>query len=290
MVRVPHMPRRITIVTPARRGTRHGNRVTAERWAHILRSLGFRVAILDRWDGRACDMLVALHARKSHDSVMRFRQACPGRPLVVALTGTDLYHDLPRSRAAQESLRVADRVVVLQPAALAELGPTIARKTRVIYQSCVAPRPAPRRDFDVCVIGHLRPVKDPFRPAMAARLLPRSSKVRILHLGAAMNPAMARRARAEQQRNPRYHWLGDVSHAAVARTLARSRLMVLPSRMEGGANVLGEALVAGVPVLASAIAGSTGILGRDYSGYFPVGDTAALARLLHEAETNPAFY
>jgi glycosyltransferase involved in cell wall biosynthesis len=65
--------------------------------------------------------------------------------------------------------------------------------------------------------------------------------------------------------------------------------MVLSSIMEGGANVVSEALVAGVPVLASKIDGSVGLLGRDYPGYFPLGDTEALSALLHRAETDPAF-
>ena len=50
--------------------------------------------------------------------------------------------------------------------------------------------------------------------------------------------------------------------------------------MEGGANVIVEALTAGTPVLASRMPGNVGMLGRGYAGYFPVGDDRALARLL----------
>jgi glycosyltransferase involved in cell wall biosynthesis len=60
--------------------------------------------------------------------------------------------------------------------------------------------------------------------------------------------------------------------------------------MEGGANVLSEAIVAGVPVLASRIPGNMGLLGGHYSGYFPVGDTRALARLLYRAEKDTSYY
>jgi glycosyltransferase involved in cell wall biosynthesis len=66
--------------------------------------------------------------------------------------------------------------------------------------------------------------------------------------------------------------------------------MVLSSRMEGGANVISEALADEVPILASRIAGSVGILGAGYPGFFPTGDTAGLARLLQRAMTDPAFY
>lgn len=65
--------------------------------------------------------------------------------------------------------------------------------------------------------------------------------------------------------------------------------MVISSNQEGGANVVSEAIVAGVPVIASDIPGNVGLLGRDYPGYYPVRDEAALARLLHRAETEPAF-
>ena len=65
--------------------------------------------------------------------------------------------------------------------------------------------------------------------------------------------------------------------------------MVLSSIMEGGANVISEAIVAGVPVIASDIAGSVGLLGPDYPGYYPVGDTAALAQQMLRAEQEPGF-
>src|SRR5262249_6268440 len=45
-----------------------------------------------------------------------------------------------------------------------------------------------------------------------------------------------------------------------------------------------------VPVLASRISGSVGLLGAKYPGYFPVGDTRALAGLLRQAEGEAAVY
>jgi glycosyltransferase involved in cell wall biosynthesis len=140
------------------------------------------------------------------------------------------------------------------------------------------------------VLGHLRPVKDPFRTAEAARLLPASSRIRVLHAGAALSPAMEHQARAEEAINSRYRWLEDLPRWKALRLLARSRLLVLTSLMEGGANTISEAIAAGVPVLASRIPGSVGLLGTQYPGYFPVGDTAALAALLTRAETDTKFY
>ena len=87
-----------------------------------------------------------------------------------------------------------------------------------------------------------------------------------------------------------YRWLGELSREKALRLLSRCRLLALTSEQEGGANVVSEALAASVPVLSSRIAGSVGLLGEDYPGYFPVGDTEALARLLGRAETDADFY
>ncbi|MGH9326078.1 MAG: selenoneine biosynthesis selenosugar synthase SenB [Terriglobia bacterium] len=283
---------KIEIVTPAPPRSRFGNRVTAIRWARILRSLGHRVVLTQAYLNQPCNVLVALHAKRSYPSVRQFHLLHPERPILLALTGTDLYRDLPRSRSARKSLELATRIIVLQPKASERLETRFHGKVRVIYQSSPgSPAKASRlqRTFDVCVIGHLRPVKDPFRPALAARRLPESSRVRILHLGAAMDERMAQRARSEMRANPRYQWVGELPPRRVQRILRQSALCVLPSRMEGGANVISEAVVAGVPVLASRIPGSVGLLGGDYPGYFSVGDTAGLAKLLSRAENDLMF-
>ncbi len=281
------------IVTPAARGSTKGNRITAERWARCLRLLDHRVEIAPLYERQSCDILVALHARKSAPSVMRFSTAHGGKPIVVALTGTDLYQDIGHSRIAQRSLQLAWRLIVLQPLGAKDLPPRFRRKVRVIIQSAEAPRRKPRplkTAFEICIMGHLRPVKDPFRAAMAVRRLPASSRIQITHMGAALGRTMERRALAEMARNPRYRWLGEVSHGMALARLARSRLLVLTSRLEGAANVVSEALAAQVPILSSRIAGSVGVLGEDYPGFFPVGKTSMLAELLLRAENDRAFY
>ena len=282
----------IRLVTPAPKGSRYGNRVTALRWARILRDLGHRVTIAQDYDGSPCDLLVALHARRSAGPVALFRELHPELPLVLTLTGTDLYGDIRDSRSAQRSLELATRIVVLQPLGRDELPEALRPKVRTILQSTPAtPGPGPDggASFDVCVVGHLRPVKDPFRTAMAARLLPEDSRIRVRHVGGAMSSAMAVRARAEVERNPRYHWLGELPRWKTRRVIKRSRLLVLSSRLEGGANVVSEALVDSVPVLGTRIPGTVGLLGEGYPGYFSVGNTRELARMLTRAESELAF-
>lgn len=271
---------RITIVTPAGAGTRTGNRHTAQRWAKVLRGLGHRVRVCVDWDGRPADLLLALHARRSHASIEAFARACPRQALVVVLTGTDLYRDLPASREARRSLALATRIVVLQEDARRLLAPALRRRTRVVYQSSDARAgTAPPRDrFRVAVVGHLRQEKDPFRAVQALAQLPATPRIEVVQVGDAMTPAMARAARAWMRREPRYRWLGGRRHGAALGWIARSQLLVVSSVMEGGANVICEAARIGTPVVASRISGNLGMLGRDYPGFYALGDARALAR------------
>jgi putative glycosyltransferase (TIGR04348 family) len=283
----------IRIACPAPPRSRHGNRITALRWAGILRSLGHQVRIGSADDVADAELLIALHARRSATAIRKFRARHPHRPLVVALTGTDLYRDLRTSALARRSLAMADRLVLLQPAGRRALPAPLRRKARVIYQS-VEPlelrAQPPRTAFRACVLAHLRAVKDPLLAARAVRDLPAASRIRVVHAGRALTAAMATRARAEQRRNPRYRWLGERSHRQALTLLAGSHVLVLSSHLEGGANVIGEAATLCVAILATRIDGTTGLLGRTYPGLFPVGDTGALRRLLLRAERDALFH
>ena len=258
----------------------------------MLRALGHRVDIEQQWSGGRADLMIALHARRSAASIVRYAGIFPERPLVVVLTGTDLYRDIRFDDSAQRSLGLATRLVVLQDAGVKELASSLRSKTCVIYQSAQAPpRMRPLAScFEILVSGHLRSEKDPFRSAAALGLLPASSRVRVTHIGGALSKAMAREARAWMEREPRYRWLEEVPRWRALQILARSRLMIVSSLMEGGANVICEALAAGVPVIASRISGNVGMLGAAYPGYYPVGNERALARLMSRAERDVLYY
>jgi putative glycosyltransferase (TIGR04348 family) len=283
---------RIVLITPYGREHRNGNWHTAARWTRFLREAGHTVRVQVEWDGRPADLMLALHARRSFASIRAFAERYPSRPLLLALTGTDLYRDIHEDADAQQALELAHRILVLQERGPDELATHLAAKTRVIYQSApdTARRPSPPDTFEVLVIGHLRTEKDPFRAALATAYLPEHSRIQVTHLGSALSEDMAETAELAQSKLPRWHWAGDVPHATVLKRLARARLMVISSVMEGGANVICEALAAGVPVLASHMPGNIGMLGEDYPGYFPVGDEQQLARLMEMAESDPAFY
>jgi putative glycosyltransferase (TIGR04348 family) len=284
---------KIVLITPEGPTSRTGNRVAAARWARILRRLGHRVRVAADYDRQPADLMVAVHAWRSAAAIERFKSTHPGRPVILQLSGTDIYHHIDVDPVATlRSMELADRLVALNDLAWRVVPKRLRLRLSVIHQSA-APLPGPRRPSHdavvVSVIGHLRDVKDPLRAAEAARLLPADSRVRVEQVGLAYTPQWATRACAEMAANPRYLWRGDVSAAAVRRLLARSHAMVISSRSEGGANVISEAAVAGVPVLASRMDGNVGLLGADYPGYFPVGDTPALARLLQRLEREPRF-
>lgn len=277
---------RICLVSPAPLDGLHGNAATATRWAAILDELGHEVRPMGVYDGQDYDALIALHARKSAHSLATFHADRPGAPTVVALTGTDLYPSLDAAGVDTDLLSRATRLVVLQARASDQLPPPLRERTRVIVQSVPAiPARTPDPDcFEIAFLSHLRSVKDPMRLAAATRLLPRTSRIRVTHVGEARDADWAEAARSESGSNHRYRWLGPRARPAALKVLARSRLLALTSWHEGGANVISEALAAGVPVVCSDIPGSAGLLGARYPGYFTAGDTAGLASLLDELE------
>jgi putative glycosyltransferase (TIGR04348 family) len=284
---------KIVIITPQGPNSRTGNRVAASRWARLLRGLGHRVRVASDYDGAAADLMVAVHAWRSAAAIGQFKARYPDRPVVLQLSGTDIYQYIKSDpEPTLRAMTLADRLVALNDLAWRAVPKRLRARLSVIHQSAPRPprprRPSPRAVV-VSVIGHLRDVKDPLRAAEAARLLPKESRVRIEQVGRAYTADWARRARAEMAANPRYVWHDDVPAAAVRRLLARSHAMVISSLSEGGANVVSEAAVAGVPILASRMDGNVGLLGADYPGYFPVGDTRALTRLLRRLEDDPRF-
>ena len=285
----------IEIVTPSAAQANNGNWRTAARWARLL-GARYRVIVQSGWktgsaDARA-DCLLVLHARRSYPAVCEWRERHPGKPLVVALTGTDLYRDLPESAEAQASLAAADRLIVLQDHALGLLPRPERAKARIVYQSAAALRPAekPRTRLNCILVAHLRPEKDPLSALKAWESLDPADPIRLLLVGAALEPELARAVREFQAREPRCRWIGPRAHAWTRQAIKRAHLLIVPSRMEGGANVIAEALTCGTPVLASRISGNIGMLGTDYRGYFDAGDSPGIARLLKRCWRKPQFY
>lgn len=293
MSRFLHSKPVVAIITPATAAANNGNWRTASRWQSLL-TRQFRTIVHSSWPSEPpeqADLLIALHARRSADSIRRYRAAHPGGPLIVVLTGTDLYADLSVSAEARASLDLADALIVLQEDAIQYVPHEHRKKTHVIYQSAktLAPATKIKHRLNCVVAGHLRAEKDPDIIFRLVESLPADSPIHILHLGAPYDEALAARARALSASSPHYHWAGALSHGLTRAAIKRSHLLIHPSVLEGGANVIVEALSAGTPVIASHMSGNIGMLGQGYAGYFPVGDMQTLRTLLERSVREPNF-
>ncbi len=105
---------RIVLITPDGPTKRTGNRVASLRWSRILRGLGHTVRHASRYDGRPADLMVAVHAWRSADAIARFKALYPDRPVVLQLSGTDIYEYLRTDPGPTlRSMALADRLVGL---------------------------------------------------------------------------------------------------------------------------------------------------------------------------------
>ncbi len=276
-------------MTPALADANNGNWQTARRWGRLLAG-AYRVRLAASWDGGSEALMIALHARRSAASIERWRAQRAAAPLVVVLTGTDLYRDIADDAAAQASLQRADRLVVLNQLGPQALPLALRPKARVVLQSCAARQTLAKtpQHLRALMVGHLRAEKAPQTYLDAARLLKGRADIRLDHIGAALDPALGAQAADLMAQSPRYRWLGGLPHAATRRRIQAAHVLVHPSRLEGGAHVVIEAVRSGTPVLASHIDGNVGLLGEAYAGYFPQGDACALATLLQRLRDEPA--
>lgn len=282
-------PPTIALVTPASAADNNGNWQTAQRWARFLRG-DYRVGLCRQWAGGDEGLMIALHARRSAGSVAAWRATHPTRPLLLVLTGTDLYRDIAEDATAQHSLQLADRLVVLNELGLAQLPAALRPKGRVCLQSSPSRqvRPKTTQHLRAVMVGHLREEKSPQTYFEAARLLAGRGDILLDHIGGELDAQLARQARELTRECPHYRWLGALPHAATRARIQAAHVLVHPSRLEGGAQAVIEAVASGTPVLASRIAGNLGLLGADYNGCFDWGDAAGLAALLQRARDDAA--
>ena len=273
----------------------NGNWHTAHRWAKFLSS-HCDISVVNHWladpqtTSHAPQLMLALHARRSAPSIAAWAKAYPDKPLIVVLTGTDLYRDIEFDTSAQQSLALATHLVVLQSAGLASVPEALRSKTQVIYQSAPLLKPAikSKQKFRALMVGHLREEKDPLTFMKAALQTPEAD-IYFDQIGLALDPFFADEALATAQQSARYRWLGGLPRAVTRQHIKRAHVLVNCSKMEGGAQVILEAVQSGTPVLASRVDGNVGMLGDDYSGYFEWGNHAELAALVKRCAADQTF-
>lgn len=280
----------VLIITPALASANNGNWQTAWRWSRLLQPV-FRTTIAKHWQGEGADVMLALHARKSASAALAWAQVMGASKLAVVLTGTDLYHDIQTDDTSLHSLQAAGRLVVLQERGPDALPESLRPRTQVIVQS--APRRAtltkPTRHLRALMVGHLRDEKDPLTYLRAAARLAERTDILLDHIGEAAQAHWHQAIAQTARYCPDYRWLGGLAHGATRGHIQRAHVLVHPSKIEGGAHVILEAVQSGTPVLASRIDGNLGMLGADYAGYFPVGDDVALADLLRRCRDDAGF-
>ena len=273
--------------------TNNGNWRTASRWESLL-NRDFRIILQPSWPVDPlpeANILIALHARRSAESIRRFRTTHPNGALIVVLTGTDLYADIAVDAEARASLALADALVVLQEDAIQHVPREHRKKTHVIFQSArkLSPAQKPKGRLNCVVAGHLRAVKDPEIIFRLVETLSEGSPIHVLHIGAPIDEKFAARAKALSATSRNYHWSGPLSHGLTRAAIKRAHVLIHPSIMEGGANVIVEAISSGTPVIASHVSGNIGMLGTDYAGYFQVGDEMALRSQLEHCARDANF-
>lgn len=308
-------PLTVIIVTPALADANNGNWQTARRWAHLLRAK-HNVVITPTWTAMQPAVrgssppgpvvMLALHATRSAPSIRAWHASFGPAGLAVVLTGTDLYRDLafqggkagtnagpvvPPSAGdiALSSLEAAGRIVVLQDQAPQAVPFHLRERVRVIFQSTTQRKALPKssRVIRAVMVGHLRNEKDPLTLMRAAPLIESDGRLLIDHIGAALDEDLGRQAQSTAEACGHYRWLGALTHEQARRRIQRAHVLVHTSRLEGGAHVIMEAVRSGTPVLASRMAGNVGMLGREYEGYFEVGDAAGLAAALKAVRDDP---
>jgi len=250
---------------------------------------GFKVHLVKSWPTGEpqldqCDGLLALHARRSAQSIQAWAETFPDKPLVVALTGTDLYRDIHQEPSAQNSLELAQRLIVLQEQGPSEVPLQWRHKCRLVFQSTPrrSARPKTSRHLRAVMVGHLRDEKWPQVLFQAGRQITSDEGILIDHIGQALDPELGEMAEQTARECSHYRWLGGLTHSQVKGHIQRAHVLVHTSRIEGGAHVILEAICSGTPVLASNIPGNVGMLGPGYSGYFAPGDSAQLVEMLRE--------
>lgn len=290
---------KVIIASPYATDSLNGNTVTARRIASLLKSAGHLVELqqsseVTAGDIRDADVMIALHAKKSAGAAEVFRSVHAERKLIIFMTGTDLYVDLPSGcPECLSSMGSADALVVSQVASIESVPQEFREKSHVVYKSIELPE----INDDIAsepglftVVGHLRAVKQPFMAVQALGLIEADySAVKVKSLGAEFDAGSAEAAREYESKDSRYEWLGRCEHDEAIAWMRRSVATINSSLSEGGANSVGESIMLGIPVLASDIEGNRGMLGNDYSGYFPVDDPQSLADLMTQVAAGGEF-
>jgi glycosyltransferase involved in cell wall biosynthesis len=316
------MSRRIDarILTPFGQKSGMGNWRTASRYAQMLRASGINASIYEPSQIEdACThsgqrtVAIVLNAARSSEAVTTF--VAEQIPVMLVMTGTDLYGALSpeqsgseRYQRAEQALHLARLILVLQ----AEAGDEIRRRWPKLADRvhCVLQTSAPRKPYApvmtqhsktirFLVAGHIREEKDPrtafigfhraFPDGWATRADGGRVPVRLIHVGSHQDKMLAQELIRLGAQYPGILLEGPLSHAQTLRQMTHVHCLIQSSVSEGGALVVSEAVACRLPVIASAIPAHRGQMGADYPGFFKTGDPDDLARVLQQFVSDDVF-
>ena len=259
-----------------------GNTTTAYRLAERLRQAGHNATAMHTDTPPPADAQISLHVLKTAAASAYFAKHNSGR-MFICLTGTDMNGGFEQSpKLSEQTIALAEKLVVTHPACLPQIPDRWQRKTVVIYPSVTLPEldsfPTPSAPLFTC-IGHLRPVKAPHLMHSAIQMIPEADLV-AASLGNAYDVTDGQQALLNARQDSRYQWHAGLDRKTALEWMNASLATVNSSISEGGANTVIEAIQLRVPVLATNIAGNRGFLGEDYEGYFETGRADQLAELI----------
>ena len=261
---------RICVASPYPLSDLKGNSVTTCRIVELLNELGYLARGSHGFDGDPTDVLISLHSHKGAPAVDEFQRQFPEGKVIVLITGTDLYDDLPQGRG-MTTLHQADAIAIPYREARGGVLQEFDDQIHVVPSSLVIPeieaKPEPDQ-FLITIVGHLRPVKRSFLTVEAVAAHPEWENVTVRQLGEALDQESLKTACDWEEKDRRYQWLGALPREESLALCARSSLTVNSSLSEAAPNALLEAMTLGVPILSSKIEGNIGLLGEDYPGYF----------------------
>jgi len=258
---------------------------------------------------RCSDVVVALHAGHCHRALEVWRSLGKPIPLIFIVSGTDLFQPILEENVVSDEFRSAcsdAESIVTLARGLHRYYPEEERdlwrdRTQTILQGAnpIAWQLSEASTQLAVVIGNLRSIKDPWLPVEALSVLKQRgtasglAPLEVQHYGSLLDEADQQRVESAQARLPgpdlRWCWKSEVSRGQIENLMSLAPLLIHPSVHEGGANVVGEFLVSGLPILASRAPGNLGLLGEDWPGLFDVGDAHGLADLLHRWRTSGDF-
>lgn len=194
-----------------------------------------------------------------------------------------------RVRAFHEILRNADALVALSQAEFGFLQSVVGVSTDIQVipngiPAAYALEPLDSDRADILFAGQLTPLKGVetlIRAFAKSGLARRGVGLKFAYHNDAWEQPM-RELSTSMGLATDVHFLGPLSAKQLCDTLARSRLLALPSYAESRPSVIAEAHLSGTPVIASAVGGNAEIVG-EYGLLVPAGDVPGWAHALRMA-------